>query len=349
MRGRSATAVAVCVAITACLIQPSRPSFNDEAIETACTDRANAVCALRMQCSAISDGVDYTNQHTYGGDAECVTRGIIECTDLFHVRDNNLTLADEMACATAITDGDTCSDFFDGIAPPRCQPPAGPGALGSPCALEQQCQTGFCAIAAGHNCGTCQSLPGSGSVCNVNGQCSGLYCYVLTGSSTGRCVPFANDGSACQFGSNECVSGDVCVGTNTTAEAGVCMPAGVANSLCDVTNHTMATCNQTEGWECIPTPGSNTGSAILGMCQPAQLVGPGEQCGYLQGSSQYADCFAGTCAKGNPDICVGLAGDGEPCALLIDVGPPCLTPAVCVVGPDGMTGTCQIENPANCF
>jgi hypothetical protein len=346
MRARlwSATAVAVSVVIAACLTKPSPPSFNDQAIATACTARANAVCALRMSCSAIVGGSDYTNAHTYGGDATCVARSIIECVDLFHVRDSNQTLEDETACAAAITDGDTCSDFFDGISPPRCTPPAGPGAIGSPCALDQQCQTGFCSIPIGHNCGTCRDLPGPGSVCNNNGQCSGLFCHVMSGSSTGLCVPFANDGSACQFGSNECIAGDLCVGSNTTAEAGVCMQAGVAGSACDTGNHTMANCDQLVGWECITGSGSN-----IGTCEPALLAGPGELCGYLDGSSQYADCIAGVCVTGSPDRCVGVAGDGEFCAISIDVGPPCLVPAVCVVGSDGMTGTCQIENPANCF
>src|ERR1700721_1343501 len=136
------------VATAACLTTPSPPSFDDAAIAAACTDKAMAVCALRSSCSAQTNDGDYSNAQAFGTDATCIQREAIVCINLFHVTDQNTTLDDVTACTSAF-DGDTCSDFFDSVAPARCIVVPGPGANGSPCTVAQQCKSEFCGIPTG--------------------------------------------------------------------------------------------------------------------------------------------------------------------------------------------------------
>jgi hypothetical protein len=348
----SAVVGAWLVAATACLTKPPAPSFDDTEIDMVCSARAAAICTLRESCG--SDSGDFENTKLYGSDMVCVKREALVCNNVLHVTDVALTFEDETQCTMAFTSAETCSNLHDNVLPPHCTPPPGPGSTGSPCANNAQCASTFCAVPSNQICGTCGAPPQPGTTCTVESQCGGdLTCYTASGSSSGSCLPFANDGANCRLGSNVCVSGDACLGGTTTV-VGTCTAEGSMGASCDPTNQTGTNCYDAEGWVCLQAPSGSGGSSGSDTCQLAQFAGPHEPCGVIvTGSGRYlAECAAsGLCVKSGSSgsgSCMPASADGGMCSIGAD-GPPCLTPAVCVVGADGLNGTCQVPDPAACF
>lgn len=333
--------------LAGCLTQPAPPHFDDAAIEMACTDQARAICAVRTACTY----QDFSIKRIYGDAETCVARGALTCISNLHVTDTVQTPDHVEACAQAYP-SDSCSAFFDGNPPVPCVTLAGPGANGSPCATLAQCASTFCSVPNHATCGTCQPLPGVGASCTYGGDCGrDLACVIPSGATTGTCTAFAGAGMACLTGAIPCEATTVCIGDDATAGTmGTCMPGvRTVGGACD-TARKSPTCDGTYGLACIVT----TSGSTIGTCQPIQFAAPGDPCGTIGSGAakKVFDCGAGgACAKGasGPATCVAAAADGEACALDATIGPPCQSPATCVVGADGMTGTCVISDPAACF
>jgi hypothetical protein len=334
---------AVATLFVACLRQPARPSFDDTAIAAACADQAAAICARRTACTYMDYGVTLT----YGDDATCLERQPLTCVHNLHVVDTGSTSAEVEGCAQSYASL-SCSDFFDGFMPDRCIA-AGPGATGSSCSSNAQCASDSCVVPPHQICGTCQPQPLAGASCNTRADCGhDLTCAIPSGASSGACVALVGDGMACLSGMIPCVAGDTCVGDDpTTGVMGTCKRAG--NSVgapCDSSRKTMPACDGNFGLAC-------TGTA--GTCQPIVLVAYGGVCGVMGAANAkilYSCAGGGLCAKAamaTTGTCVAPAADGDPCSIDTTVGPPCLSPAICVVPSGSTAGTCVLPDPAACF
>jgi hypothetical protein len=339
--------------LASCLTQPSPPVFDDSAIAAACTDEATAACDLRHTCDVITpDGLAYDIEVTYGDVQTCITRTAQTCIDNLHVADQGTTVDHVEQCAQTLP-AETCSNFYDNDPTARCEQQAGPGAIGSSCAAIAQCSTAFCATAAHQVCGTCQPLPLAGATCSGSSDCGhGLVCAIPPAGSmsmgvcppvpaTGTCAAVVADGMPCLTGTFPCIEGDMCFRDNpSSGTMGTCMPVAPLGATCDNARQTAPSCDS-HGLAC-----------STGTCQPTLIAQPGEPCGLITGRS--TTCIdGGLCVKSThcmaTGTCVAAAADGAPCSIDPTTGPPCFSPATCVVGSDGMTGTCRLSNPAACF
>jgi hypothetical protein len=327
----------------ACLTTPAAPSFDEAAITTACTDQANAVCALRSSCSPL---YDFLNTQTFGGDDACREREALVCLRNLHVADTGQTPAHVETCAQSYANF-SCSAFETGALPDRCIT-TGPGSTGDACASNAQCMSDFCALPNHQICGTCQPQPAIGSVCETRTQCGhDLVCAVPVNETTGVCVLPAAEGMPCLTGKVPCFATESCVGSDVaTSTMGVCHPGGkTVGEPCDSSTVTMANCDGSLGLSC-------TGTA--GTCQPTVLVDAGALCGAMGANNArtvYTCSLSGQCVKVmGINTCIAAAGDGEPCSTDTTVGPPCVTPAICVTAGDATTtGVCTLSDPAACF
>jgi len=336
--------------VCACLREPPPPSFDDAAIAAACADQARAVCSVRTACSYMD--MDYNVLHLFSDDATCESRLALTCINNLHVVDTSQTAARAETCAQSYS-SDTCPDFFDNNLPSRCVAPSGPGAEGSPCTGNAQCESTFCEVHEFQSCGTCEPLPSLGSPCQINTDCDhDIDCVIPAGATQGTCTAYAGDSMPCLTGVAPCESTEVCVGDNiATAAMGTCHPGvRTAGAACDTTRMTAANCDPTYGLACIVATGT------VGTCQPIQLAAAGSACGTLGSGSAKAlyNCGAGgLCVRTPPTAatgaCVAPAADGAPCSTDSNVGPPCLMPAICAASAGSSSGICTVPDPAACF
>jgi hypothetical protein len=320
----------------------------------ACNDEATAVCALRDSCSP-----GYNVTVTYGSDSACQSRTAQVCINALGAKGtgNNATLIE--ACAGAYP-SEACTDFFDGNPVTACVPPAGTLTTGSACGASAQCASTYCAVGPTAVCGTCQPLPTVGASCQVEADCGrDLVCAIPTvagdaGLPAPKCAAWVTSGNPCLTGYEPCQSGFSCVGDDeATMTKGTCQASGATvGTACDGTRKTMASCQVDIGLVCIPTA---KGSAI-GTCQKITLVGPNAACGDIGSApiTGFAVCqSSGLCKKAaltDPTgACVDSAAEGSPCDNNPLVGPPCLTPAKCVVSGSGTAGTCTLPNASTCM
>ncbi len=114
----------------------------------------------------------------------------------------------------------------------------------------------------------------------------------------------------------------------------------------------------TSGAACVPNQSTGPGcdanyglhcEASLKTCQAIQYVGDGNPCGVL-GGGVVAECLGGgmcVIPTGTKmGVCKAPASDGSPCDTAN--GPPCLTPARCVVAATGTAGTCIVPDATTC-
>jgi hypothetical protein len=223
-------------------------------------------------------------------------------------------------CTSKLTpDSWQCSDFlYSQNRPPACANQAsGSKANGASCAINQQCQSSYCATPIGHACGTCQPLPSAGSSCATYECPTGLQCT----SST--CVALALSGAACST-SQPC-------GEGLTCTAGSCEPgATMSGAPCTVGG---PGCAEVDGLVC---------NAASSTCQTLMVPAVGQPCGVV--GDQATVCPAAVCLRG---VCVANRQVGESCELGGSV--PCVTSARCILpGDGGTTGTCQINGSTSC-
>src|SRR5690242_9848634 len=123
-----------------------------------CKDVATARCQKLMSCSASVLTRRYPSLDV------CVTREAQACESSFAAPQNSNSDSRLEACAAALP-SQACGDFLAGVSAGDCLPNAGPRMNGQPCAFAGQCQSTYCAIADGANCGVCADLPKVGDSC----------------------------------------------------------------------------------------------------------------------------------------------------------------------------------------
>ena len=281
---------------------------------------------------------------TFGDDATCLAREALVCENNLHITASATgTNIDHIATCTQAYPTYACSSFFQAGVPSRCVV-SGPGTTGTVCASNSQCESDFCAVAEGANCGTCQAQPSVGDACAAHTGCG--HDLICTASV---CVSPVPEGGACLSGTYPCISGDICMGDDIPTQVmGTCV-AGIktVGTACDSSRKTMPSCDATLGLVC---------SGTAGTCQLSVFVGPGETCGVAgptNGKITSVCRAGGLCLKDSTSsqgICVAAAADGEACNTDSTIGPPCMTPAVCVYTNGSTTaGICQVPDPRTCF
>ena len=318
--------------------------------EKACGDQAQALCALRDTCSP-----GYNVKLNYGSDSVCDQRAKQNCLNSLNGTGTGNTPDHVEACAMAYP-SEACTDLFDDNPVAACVAPTGTLATGAACGAPAQCESTYCAVTQYTICGTCQPLPAVGATCQVQADCGrDLACATAANATSGTCAAFVGSGGACLTGVSPCGNSLGCVGEDpATSTMGTCQTNGTTvGAACDASRKTMAACNTSMGLVCIP---SGAGTSI-GTCQNIVLVGNGATCGSIgTPETSFAACSAsGLCQKAAPTdktgTCVAPAMDGMPCNNDPSIGPPCLTPAKCVVpaGSSGTAGTCTFPNAATCM
>jgi hypothetical protein len=280
--------------------------------EQACLDRAYAYCTQLQRCSTTAIVIRF-------GDVQTCKKYVEgECVGALTAPSSSGTVAQTEACAAAEPSWGCNDILYNQNIPPPCVQPAGPLANGSPCTVNQQCQTLWCARATGEACGACAVPPLSGDPCGGGSCPSPLVC-----SSASICVAYVEMGNQCSP-TSPCDSGLTCVG-------GIC-EAGVTtiNSPCAAGG---PGCDMFSGLAC---------NAQSGSCKTLLLVGGGEACGEVE--NQPNTCIMGVCLRG---ACVSYAALGEACD--VDTGPACAPILRCILTADGGTaGACQITGTGSC-
>jgi hypothetical protein len=297
------------------------------AIARACADTAFARCNALHVCS------DAALEIRFGDLRTCEAIFEASCLNVLSAPSSGQTIAGAEACTADLAQPNPkwqCADYL--LAqnpPPECQLPNGGLADGAPCALPQQCKSGFCSVANGKMCGTCAPAIAVGASCAGLSACPRQY---LCNGPTQKCVGYANMGSSCSPG-QPCAAHLACVGYNPQSGApGTCEQAiGTANSPCSFQG---AGCDVLQGLSC---------NAQTQTCATALIQMPGEACGVV--GNQQAYCYGGgDCVDG---ACRAAGLPGDPCDIVN--GPSCITLANCIVDADGGTsGTCQMSNGSSC-
>jgi hypothetical protein len=295
--------------------------------EAACSARAQARCTKRDQCS---NGASIVR--VYGDMTTCLDREKLSCTMGLSAPETGNSPALAMQCAAAYAT-QSCSDFINGLIPDACAP-TGPRPAGAVCTFNAQCQSGYCGGSRTSVCGMCAALPAPGDSCTADNCAAGQSCV----ASTMLCQTLGGAGDACD-GGHLCGSDLSCIGTTGMQ---TCQPASdVAGSSCD----SMHSCDGTKGLHCESHSGTKT-------CTPTQYVGDGMSCGTVGiafvGCANGGTCYTSTAAttSGETGTCKAAAPDGAACDIV--AGPPCLSPARCVVAAGGTEGTCVVADPRTC-
>jgi len=279
----------------------------------ACKARAYAYCTQLETCSTTAIQYRYGNVQT----CEKLLGGV--CNLALAAPSTGASIAQVEACAAAEPSW-ACNDIiYAQNTPPACAQPSGPLANGTPCTVNQQCQSSWCGRTAGQACGACSPPPSAGAPCDDGACLSPLVCS----SFTLTCGAYVEAGGECDQ-ANLCDSGLTCV-------AGVCQ-AGVtsANMPCVSAG---PGCDIFSGLAC---------NAESGTCKTLQLLEGGQACGTV--ANQPALCVMGSCPRGQ---CVSYGALGDACDLV--AGPACAESLRCIVTSDGGTGgTCQISGSGSC-
>jgi hypothetical protein len=301
--------------------------------QQACTDLSNAVCAQMAKCTQTDIA------RNYGDTATCQSRQLQSCLNSLTAANTGATPATTEACVRAYPNYD-CESYLLNMPPTPCLPQVGQRDAGATCATSAQCQTTYCGIPTGVECGTCAPEPGVGSSCVGIGCGRGLIC-----ADDETCASPVFDGGACGT-ANPCADHYACVGSTATS-TGICLPeVSMAGSSCDPANSADGgpTCDPLDALVCQGPRGSRT-------CLMETFVGPGEPCGYNPDAGVDDQCSAGAAciASDGGRQCVPPAPDNAACDTAL--GPPCTPPARCITGgvDSGTTaGTCKFLTPSDC-
>lgn len=304
-------------------------SAGGPSVQQACADSAYARCSHLRTCSA------FALELRYGDITTCETSFRTSCMQNLLAPSTGSTPSGTEACVQKIPDWD-CVDFTDFVnPPPECSQYFGSRAAGAACAVNSQCQTGFCAIDPGNSCGVCAALPQANTSCqHLTGCGQNLSCQTVTQI----CAAFGGVDAPCGTGL-PCAPGLGCAGYDAaTNTLGKCEPAvTTVNATCDPKG---AGCDFDSGLVC---------SGQTPTCVPIVLVGGGQPCGTVGGQEQRCGA-GGTCvgAMGTtPGTCQAAVATGAACDLM--KGPPCFPPSRCIAtAPGGTSGTCQVPDPSHC-
>lgn len=356
------------VLVVACT-RGSGPATATVSAAQACADNAHERCTQLQTCSPTD------MQLRYGSESTCETRETNNCATALAEPLNGNTPAAVEACAGAYA-GWACVDYLnDTNIPSACRQQLGPIVNGGSCAIDGQCQSGFCGIVPGSACGTCAAVPKVGASCaGLTGCGPGLACT----TDTFKCVAFGVRGSACGKGA-VCGIQLSCVGATNVAQ-GTCEQAGEEmGAACDPTEKTGGGCDRNAGLVCnagvpaavdagegVAEGGAETdaesdaeggaetdadteaAASTARTCQPLVVAAAGQPCGNDVGG-QPVDCQAGGVCTGasgtTPGTCAAAAADGAPCDTAN--GPGCIIPARCIAS-GGTAGTCQYSGAQSC-
>jgi hypothetical protein len=297
----------------------------------ACDSAAKAACARVSSCSS-----RFLIDFLYGDSATCEARSSASCYAATSANGSQWTADGVDTCAGQYS-AYPCQKFFEGSAPPACIVD-GSLAEGAPCAVADQCASGYCSADHVTACGTCQSAPPLGHTCRVDADCGrGRACVKASGAATGVCADWVALSQPCDT-KRPCAPGLSCVGANDPTP-GTCMNAGSSTfTACDATAATKPGCDPLLGLVC-----------VSGMCKKVTENAAGQTCGLV--SASFYSCKAGAaCIKSSPmnatGICTAAAEDGKACDEVN--GPPCLAPAKCIPTGTGSAGVCTLPDPSAC-
>jgi hypothetical protein len=270
---------------------------------------------------------------TYGTVSNCVAVQLADCMAALSVAGTTATAAGDEACAQVIADGgQTCRQYFVGLAPAACIPPPGPLPVDAGCSAGGQCSTTLCQTPSTSSCGTCQDQPDAGSSCMVLGCGRGLVCDPFNET----CIRPAFDAGAPCMNNVECGVGFSChiVAGN---DGGICNPRSLLGAPCNPADGGL-TCEAQEDLFC-DRKGTFT-------CTTFTFVDAGQSCGYLDAGLDAVCALAGKCTPpgdGGHSSCVPPAADNSPCDTKL--GPNCTPPSRCVLNDAGTTqGICTPLN-----
>ena len=315
------------IVLSVLLVVAASCSSSGPDVQQTCTQLASAQCAKLDSC--IKNGVT----QRYGDLATCQTRLSRACVTSAGAASTGATTTSIAACTTAIPGAD-CSTFEDNELA-ACAPQIGALASGAACAYPAQCQSGFCAITKGTNCGVCATPTTAGASCATSSCVRGQVCN----ASTQLCEIPGTNGASCDAG-HSCGFQLSCVTPAGQAE-GSCQASGTtAGVACDLKRELAPACDASSALAC---------DSKTKMCTEQTYATAGGACGFV-GTSVVACTSASTCFGASGTIagaCKALALEGQACDTA--AGPGCMAPARCVTGSATATaGTCQLPDPAAC-
>jgi len=291
--------------------------FTDASVSAAdaCSDIITAYCKRITACAPALMSL------VWGDEATCIDRSKPSCAKGLAAPSTGATPARYQACATDERSSE-CSALLSRNTPVSCRPTGGGVAAGSTCGDDWQCQSGFCSVPAGQNCGACATRKAAGSSCTDDAECDfGMSC---AGAVTKVCIAQGAAGSSCDD-NHPCASPNVCIGRTATA-SGTCGPGAPPGGDCRTSG-----CDLVQGLFCHPT---------TQVCQKIGFAKPGEACGFVNNGLTL--CTGSICTPPGQLVgtCAAVADDGAACDDTN--GPRCKPNARCV------GGTCQVVDPSVC-
>jgi hypothetical protein len=298
--------------------------LSNATVDQACGDIAQARCAKEKACS---NGTSIIR--TWGDMSTCLARQKLQCTLALAAPMNSNTPAATEKCVAAFAHY-SCNDYYNNNPPADCVH-LGVRPSGAPCAFDGQCQDSYCLGIKTATCGTCGDAPPEGASCRDSNCARGQECD----SRTRSCVTAGAEGDPCDNNSAPCAADLQCAGM-----MGTCMKTSASSG---------AACSSSlfcDGWKGLACGPSHTCSAI-------PYGADGAACGSIPGET-FSECAgAGACytatgiaLSGEMGNCRAAAADGAACD--ITVGPPCLSPARCVVTGGGNAGICTLPSGDTC-
>lgn len=284
-----------------------------------CGSFAEAYCAKLTECQPYFGALLATSTMT---DCVSLERGI--CERSLTAPGSTASEAQAGRCGDVYRKA-TCDDLYSLTvnAAMDCQT-AGTRAVGQPCELGSQCQSGSCLIETGI-CGTCQATVGAGQACggaNKIGCTAGLSCI------SSVCVAYGNVGQACSS-SAPCQNSLRCV-------SGTCQPKADPGSACASDS------------DCKTYLGNQTCDPNAKLCANVTInfVDNGGACStnVVNNARNICkadfDCVTMTSGGSGTSTCIPRTPVGGTCGNTGNAG--------CVLGSNCVNHTCQIVDPASC-
>lgn len=286
---------------------------------TAAHQLAQARCWQILNCKGL------TIDTVFGGKEQCVA--MLEAEENIPLPpDAVVSDAQRLICAVDLLAAPCVEAMYEGV--PSCLR-VGPRAEGAACALDGQCQSGWCDGATGVACGQCRARLLEGDICQSLGELkcpAGMGC--VTGDSYVTCGVPGRLGQACHGVENQhrrCSMELQCVETAQTG-SWVCASLPQLGDPCPLFGECSSgtSCENFGSRTCIPTP----------------IAEAGEPCGPMPMTDILTQCRAGRCDAPSwnaPGTCAGR-GDNVPCQ----------NNDRCVYLDECIHGTCQPRAYANC-
>ena len=289
-------------------------------IDSACGDIAQAKCDKVKSCT---DGAGITR--SWGDLGTCLAREKLSCTLVLQVPMNGNTPAATEKCVAAYASY-SCADYFADRPPAACIH-LGPRPSGAPCAVDGQCQSGYCIGNKTAACGTCGDAPPDGASCRDSECAHGQDCSLRTLT----CYTPGAEGDSCDNDSAPCGYGFAC---SSGLMTGTCTAAnGSSGAACSST----MLCDGNKGLTCGPSK----------TCATISYGADGAVCGTIPGAAFSACAGGGACytatgvaQSGEMGHCKAPAADGAACDATN--GPMCTSPALCA------NSVCTIPDTTSC-